>query len=446
MSVLDLGENGKKQLRSMGYRVKRFSVLLDKLFGETDRDSEFWKKKIEEIKRVNPNHPRIKTYEQQLQYALEEEGKTNAKKAEEAARRRAQGHSSGYNTKSTYNAAGEAEARARAYEKAMKNRWEAARSSINSAARREGNIGFNKMARESAKIDAIGLAAIPAAYGVYAFHDARKKKKAWEKKKQKQKEFSREETKEEKRKRLKSSGILLGTSAALGSGVGALSTLTTGEKIKGKVADQNLFESSAKVNYMNRNLFINPPSVDEEISKDLGHSAEAYERYKKRAGKVIRKATKKNAVKGALIGTAIGLPFAYSNSVHQKILNEKKKKTKKFSSVLMPGFKLVPVEDLSDKQLENVAKYDSPRSIKISKKNQKKTDLMLGAASGVTGLYAGKDISKIHGKRLAPGMMKGALIGTAAGVGVSEALGYFGRKHHRKNAEEARVELEKRKK
>lgn len=57
----------------MGFRVKRFSVLLDKLFGETDRDSEFWKKKIEEIKRVNPNHPRIKTYEQQLQYALEEE-------------------------------------------------------------------------------------------------------------------------------------------------------------------------------------------------------------------------------------------------------------------------------------------------------------------------------------------------------------------------------------
>lgn len=41
-------------------------------------------------------------------------------------------------------------------------------------------------------------------------------------------------------------------------------------------------------------------------------------------------------------------------------------------------------------------------------------------------------------------MIKGALIGTAAGVGASEALGYLGRKHHRKTAEEARVELEKR--
>lgn len=436
----------------MGFRVKRFSVLLDKLFGLTDRDSEFWKKKIEEIKRVNPNHPRIKTYEQQLQYALEEEGKKDAKKAEEAARRRAQGYSSGYNTaadearaRAEKEAKAKAEEEARAYEKKMMNRWETARSRINSDARREGSIKVNKMVRESAKMDAVGFAAIPAALGAYALYDAKKKKKAWEKKKQKK--FSREETKEEKKKRLKSSGILLGTSAALGSGYGAVNTWATGEKIKNKVANQTLYESSAKSYYMNRNFPFNPSSVNDKILQDMDNMTEAYERYKKRAGKVIKKATKKNAVKGALIGTAIGLPFAYSNSVHQKIMNEKgKKKTKKFSKVLMPGFKLVPVEDLSDKQLENLTKNDSPRSVKISKKNQKKADLMLGVASGLTGMNAGRVISEAHGKRLAPGMVKGALIGTTAGVGISEALGYFGRKHHRKTAEEARVELEKRKK
>lgn len=429
----------------MGYRIKRFSVLLDKLFGQTDRDSEFWRKKIEETKKIDPNHPRLKTFEQQLQYALEEEGKKDAKKAEEAARRRAQGHSSGYNTKSTYNEEVKA-----AYEKKMMGRWEAARSSINSAARREGNIGINKKIKEIAKIGTISSAVAPAIIGAYVFHDARKKKKAWEKKKQKEKEkeFSREETKEEKMKRLKSSGILLGAPAALGSGYGALSTLNTGEKIKGKVAAQNLIEAEAKTNYGIRNLFLNPSSVNEEITKDINNITEAHERYKKRANKVIKRAAKKNAVKGALIGAAIGLPFAYSNSVRQKIKNEKgKKKTKKFSKVLMPGFKLVPVEDLSDKQLENLAKNDdSPRNIKLRKTNQKKTDLMLGAASGLTGLEIGRAISDMRGKKIIPGMVKGALIGTAAGVGASEALGYFGRKHHKKTAKEAREELERRKK
>ena len=437
----------------MGYRVKRFSVLLDKLFGETDRDSEYWRKKIEELRKVNPNSPRLKKWEQQFQYHLENEGETDAKKAEEAARRRAQGYSAGYNTTADEaRARAEKEARARAeeevraYEKKMMNKWESARNSINSAARREGNIKVNKMARESAKIDAVGFAAVPAAMGAYAFYDAWKRKKAWEKKKQKQKGFSREETKEEKEKRLKSSGILLGTSAALGSGYGALSTLNVGEKIKNKVANQTLSETSAKSDYMNRNFLFNPSSVEDKIAQDLGNTTEAYERYKKRAGKVIRKATKKNAVKGALIGTAIGLPLAYSSSVHQKIRNEKKKKTKKFSKVLMPGFKLVPVEDLSDKQLENVAKNDSPRSIKIGKKNQKKTDIMLGAVSGLTGMDAGRIISRAQGKKIIPGMIKGAIIGTVSGVGASETLGYFGRRHHRKTAEEARVELNKRKK
>ncbi len=424
----------------MGYKVKRFSTFLDKLFGEIDKDSSFWKKKIEELKKENPNHPRIKTFEQQLQYALEKEGKNDAKKAEEAAKRRAQGHSSGYNTKSTYNAAEEA----KAYEEGMRARWKATRSTINSTARREGNIKFNRTARGSAAINAFNYAAIPAAYGAYAFYNARKKKKAWEKKKQK--EFSREETKKEKMNRLKSSGLILGTTAALGSGYGASNTFATGERIQRKVAAQNLAEAEAKANYMNRNLIHNPLSVSKEIVKDLGNTNEAYERYKKRAGKIIRKAAKKNAVKGALIGTAIGLPYAYHNSVTQKIINEKKNKTKKFSNVLMPGFKLVPVKDLSDKQLENVAKNDSPRNIKKIKRTQKKVDLMLGAASGLTGMNAGRVISEAQGKKIVPGMVKGALIGIATGVGASEALGYYGRKHHRKTAEEARAELKKRKK
>lgn len=422
----------------MGYKVKRFSVLLDKMFGTTDRDSGFWRKKIEELKRVNPNHPKIKKFEQQLQYALEEEAKTDPKKAEEAARRRAQGHSSGFNTRNTYNAAEEA----KAYEEGMRANWRKARSTFNSDMRKKSNTSFNKMAKTTAKIDAVGLAAIPTALGAYAVYDARKKKKAWE---NKQKKFS-SETKEDKKKRLKNSGVLLGTSAALGSGVGALSTFDVGEKIKNKVWNQNYAEKCGKLNFLGENSNVLPLGVQKEVLQDIENTTEAGKRYVKRANKVIKKAAVKNAGKGALIGTAIGLPLAYAGNVNNKIQNEKKnkKKTKKFSKVLMPGFKLVPVKDLSDKQLENMAKNDDPKRTKIAKKNQKKIDTMLGTVSGLTGMEAGRVASKAQGKKIAPGMTKGAIIGTAAGIGASEVMGYYGRKHHKKTAEEARAELKKR--
>lgn len=60
----------------------------------SDRDSDWWKKKIAEERKKNPNSPRLKKWESILQYTLEEEGKADSRKAEEAARRKAQGHSS----------------------------------------------------------------------------------------------------------------------------------------------------------------------------------------------------------------------------------------------------------------------------------------------------------------------------------------------------------------
>lgn len=117
---------------------------------------------------------------------------------------------------------------------------------------------------------------------------------------------------------------------------------------------------------------------------------------------------------------------------------------KRFSKVLMPGFRRVSIEDLSDKQLENVAKNDDPKYDKVKKKNQRKIDTLMGTVYGLTGMEAGRVLSKVKGKKIAPGMTKGALIGTATGVGLSETLGYFGRKHHKKTAEEAREEIKRR--
>jgi hypothetical protein len=157
----------------MGYKVKRFSVLFERMFGTIDKSSDFWKKKLEEFKRVNPNHPKIKKIEQQLQYALEEEGKSDPKKAEEAAKRRAQGYSTGYKTKNTYNAANES----KKYEESMKASWRKARDTFNSDMRRKGDMSFNKMAKNTAKIEAVGLATVPTVLGAYAVYDAQKKKK-----------------------------------------------------------------------------------------------------------------------------------------------------------------------------------------------------------------------------------------------------------------------------
>ena len=42
-------------------------IILRKLFGESDRNSDWWKKRIEEERKRNPNSPRLKTRESVLQ-------------------------------------------------------------------------------------------------------------------------------------------------------------------------------------------------------------------------------------------------------------------------------------------------------------------------------------------------------------------------------------------
>lgn len=120
-------------------------------------------------------------------------------------------------------------------------------------------------------------------------------------------------------------------------------------------------------------------------------------------------------------------------------------KIKRFSKVYILG-KAIPVEDLSDKQLMNVAKGDGmTRNSKRVKKSQDKTDILLGVGFGAAGMNSGRVISNRLNKNIISGMAKGGIIGAATGVGTSEILGYYGRKHHRKTAKEAIKELERRK-
>ena len=50
-------------------------ILRQRFFSDSyDRSSEWWKRKIAEERKINPNSPRIKKWESVLQYTLEKEG------------------------------------------------------------------------------------------------------------------------------------------------------------------------------------------------------------------------------------------------------------------------------------------------------------------------------------------------------------------------------------
>jgi hypothetical protein len=113
--------------------------------------------------------------------------------------------------------------------------------------------------------------------------------------------------------------------------------------------------------------------------------------------------------------------------------------TKEFSGrVLMPG-KAVKIEDLSDEQLKNVAKYgETPRQRKNIRNNSIKATTALGISSGITGYLSDLRKQGIKSRYALAG--KFALAGTAAGAGMS-GLGHL---HHKRNAKLAKEEIKRR--
>ena len=292
-------------------------IILRKLFGQSDRNSEWWKKRIEEERKRNPNSPRLKKWESVLQYTLEDEGKTDPLKAQEAAKRKQQGHSSysGNNSSSHYSGKSQED---------IKKEYQEFRSKANKYARRSKHDGMAdaKRFKTNAKILA-GGAAIIAGYNAYNS----KKQRDEFKKKQAQKAYSEkseayykgEETERQKKSRKLGNSIITGTGIATGAVLGSSIPAVDSSSRALRVIGENFEENSAKYN---RARYINPEFTGEVI-KDMENTKRAADNYTRRAMKITRKRMAKGALKGAAIGGAIGGLAAYGNNNSVKTLNEK---------------------------------------------------------------------------------------------------------------------------
>lgn len=102
---------------------------------------------------------------------------------------------------------------------------------------------------------------------------------------------------------------------------------------------------------------------------------------------------------------------------------------KQFTSVLMPGFKVKDIKDLDDKQLEHVSKY---------KYNKNVRNKSIGVSASFTVPFG------LLGYYLTGKGLKGAALGATVGAGLGTALSIAGNAKHKKEAKEAKEELERR--
>ena len=295
-------------------------IILRKLFGESDRNSDWWKKRIEEERKRNPNSARLKKWESVLQYTLEEEGKTDPQKAQEANRRKQQGHSSYSGQKSNNNSN---YYRSKTKEE-IKKEYQKFRSEANRYARRNKHYGMEdaKAFKTNAKILAGGAAIIA---GAHAYNS--KKQRDEFKKKQAQKTYSNksksyyngEETERQKKSRRLGNSVITGTGIATGATLGASIPAVDSSSRALRVIGENFQENNDK--YF-RAKYINPEFTGEVI-KDIENTKRAADNYTRRALKITKKKMARGALKGAAIGGAIGGLAAYGNNNSVKTLNEK---------------------------------------------------------------------------------------------------------------------------
>ena len=300
-------------------------------------------KKIAEEQRRNPNSERIKKWQQQLQYALEEEGKKDKAKAEEAAKRRAQGFSAygGSKTKSGFDEAWERWEKAKkswddfnraedAANKTAQEDFEKVRQRVNQESRKAYNTKINKGMKNIRKGGLIVGGTIVAGVGINAAVKAKKNQKKWEEKKAKMYSSKIEETPEQKRERRIDSGIILGTTSGSGAILGNRYVTSAGKFVKNKAKNQNFKEWFQKEMDPNTDLFRASGAFD----KDIKHSEEAVKSLERRVDKIVKKKKGKAALIGATAGLALGAPLAYASNTHSKMSNEQRnaaklKRTKK---------------------------------------------------------------------------------------------------------------------
>ena len=327
-------------------------VIRQKFF--SDRDSEWWKRKIAEERKKNPNSPRIKKWESVLQYTLEQEGKADPKKAQEAASRAAQGHSA-YSGRQSSGKSGsgssafddfykkwsdtfkkhaeeyrQKEAQRKAQEKADIKGFRDESSRIKEDIRRKFNKknytgSTYKNFRKGVTIMA-GVAVPVAAYSAYRSKKSRDKWKEAQKsysKTKTNKYYQGEETNSQKANRAEASTHIAGSGVILGGGLGGLSA---GSKVQDAInrvnksyrAEKNARE--ALFDSLNRDKRLN---VFREYLKDDANAVSANLNYLRRMGKLGEKAVIRGALKGAAVGGTIGglAAYAYNNSA--KTRNEK---------------------------------------------------------------------------------------------------------------------------
>jgi len=281
----------------------------------SDRDSEWWKKKIAEERKRNPNSPHLKKWEAQLQYALEEEGKADPRKAEEAARRRAQGHSS-YSGKTAEQKAAED----------LNKVYKEFRSKVGKQARQAFNKNWGKSATNEFKAK-MGVAAGVAAAGAgVSAYRARKNRKEWEKKqktysqKKDDKYYRGEETDYQKKMRKGGSRFIAGTGLVTGAGIGSLLSSAEVSDAKTRVAMENseerLRKRAAEANVLH-------PEFSRLVNEDIANTSKAAANYERRIGKLAKKKLVSGGLKGAAIGGTIGGLAAYGHHNSVKTMHEK---------------------------------------------------------------------------------------------------------------------------
>ena len=301
-------------------RFRTFSNLFEKIgqkvFGNIDKGSDFWREKIK-----NETDPRRRAkFQEQLNYALEEEAKSDPKKAQEFFK---------IKEKAEREAREKAAQAREGFVKAEKKRvYEDFIKPMNKDLRNQSRLkrGIRKGEFLFNNAKFIVPASIVVGIGAY---NSKKNREKWEKKKSKEaKSFSKkeeylkgEETDYQKKRRKYGTVSILGSGIITGAGAGALTTADYVDKRITDVADRAYDEGvNFYRNYVNN---VRHPHVDEVISKPWDHFKGVNEKTVKRLRKVGNKKIIKNGIIGAGVGAVLGGTSAYAYNNSTKTRNER---------------------------------------------------------------------------------------------------------------------------
>lgn len=355
-------------------------ILRNKFFSDgSDRNSEWWKRKIAEERKRNPNSPRIKKWESVLQYTLEKEGKADPKKAQEAASRAAQGHSA-YSGKQKSSGRGSSSSQWGSSDDFFKNWWGDCKKNYEERQRKENwwegrreqyekdkkeweERSRQRKAQEGADIKGYrnesskiredirrkfnkknytgnslknfrrgvtimaGVAVPVAAYSAYRSKKSRDKWKETQKfyssKTKSDKYYQGEETKSQKWNRERSYRNIVGSGVSLGGGLGAILAESKVSDAANRVNKSYRAEKLAKNALYDRLDNGKKFNVISEHIRDTTNDIQANMNYNRRMGKLGEKAIIRGALKGAAVGGTIGGLAAYAYNNTAKTRNEK---------------------------------------------------------------------------------------------------------------------------